>query len=321
MNKRVLWSILIVFNGLLMGLSILFFTSGIDFSAEQRESGIKIGACYGSLENTYYNVLNKEISAVVVEHGDMLLTRSGNNDQEEQNRQIEALLKEGIKGLFVTAVDSSGIAPVLEKARERGVVVIAVDTPLSQSEWADCTVTSDNMDAGVQLANYLMTQKQEARITVLGLPESEASRQRIQGFKTTLEKNESYKIVNEVSYDGQIEAAMKAVTYCMEEGKSFDTVFAVNDRGVLGAFSALQGRKETEKTSLLGVDGSPSGKQKIKEGQVMVTAAQFPGEIGNQAAAAMYQLLNGQSCTRQIKVPVKLITKYTINSYDTEKWQ
>lgn len=59
----------------------------------------------------------------------------------------------------------------------------------------------------------------------------------------------------------------------------------------------------------------------IQQGAMMVSAAQFPTEMGNSAVESMYKILRGEECEKNILVPVKLITQYTINSYDVDKWQ
>jgi ribose transport system substrate-binding protein len=73
--------------------------------------------------------------------------------------------------------------------------------------------------------------------------------------------------------------------------------------------------------NIMGVNGSPDGKDMIKKKQMIATAAQFPTDMGKKAAESMYALLRGETCEKEIYIPVKLITKYTIDSYDTDKWQ
>ncbi len=298
-----------------------FFASTTDFSAGLKEKRIKIGACFMTMDSTYFEMLNNEIGSVIEEHGDVLISRDPGGSQERQNEQIEELVEEGVKAIFVTPVDWRGVGPALKKARHEGVRIIVVDSQVYDKDLADCTVTSDNFDAGTQIAKYLMTQVESAKIVLLKQPEVKSSMDRINGFKNALKASGRYTIAAELEYGGDEETAFKAVQGLLGSGIGFNAVFAINDAGALGSCGALEKQLPFRRVNIMGVNGSPVGKTMIKKKQMMVTAAQFPIDMGEKAAESMYALLGGKDCPKEIYIPVKLITKYTIESYDTDKWQ
>ena len=51
------------------------------------------------------------------------------------------------------------------------------------------------------------------------------------------------------------------------------------------------------------------------------SAAQFPTEIGKEAAEIIYRLLDGESVQKNILVPVELVTRSNVEQYSIDRWQ
>ncbi|MDD3413749.1 MAG: substrate-binding domain-containing protein [Lachnospiraceae bacterium] len=312
---------IVMINLLLILLGLQFLFSDRDFSALKVEQSRKIGACYTDLDNSFFDVLNNEISSVIEENGDLLITRDSMLDQEKQNMQIHELIQSGVDALIIAPVDWKAIKPALEESKEAGVIVLIVDSQVYDKDLVDCMITSDNYDVGVQMANYLKSQCENARIMVIEKEGSKASDDRVKGFKDELAREKSYQIIAERISDGTIESSMNTVETVINGRINFDCVFAVNDPCAIGAITACEKYKIAQYVDFLSTDGSPDGKKLIQSSAMMATAAQFPTEMGMRAVESLYKILNGEDCEKSILVPVKLITRYTITSYDLEKWQ
>lgn len=321
MRKKSIWINIIIINVLLILLGLQFFFSDRDFSALQVEQCRKIGACYTDLDNSYFDVLNNEISSVIEENGDILITRDSMLSQEKQNQQIHELIQDGVEALIIAPVDWKEIKSALQEARKAGVIVLIVDSQVYDKELVDCTITSDNYDVGIQMANYLKSQSKSANIVLIEKEGSMACDDRVKGFKDGLIGEKSYRIVAERISDGTVEDSMHTVEKIINDGNSFDCVFAVNDPCAIGAITACENYRIANYVDFLSTDGSPDGKKLIQSSAMMATAAQFPTEMGTRAVESLYKILNGEACEESIQVPVKLITRYTITSYDLEKWQ
>lgn len=76
-----------------------------------------------------------------------------------------------------------------------------------------------------------------------------------------------------------------------------------------------------ENVNVYGVDASPDSKALIKEGMMAASAAQFPSEIGKQAAEVIYRLLEGTDTQKNILVPVELITQENVDEFGIDRWQ
>ena len=117
-----------------------------------------IGATYTTLSDPFYETINDEIQMQIKSNGDLLLVRDPGQDQERQNQEIEDMLNKGIELLIVNPVDYVGVTPALEKAREKGVPVILIDSKVDDPELVTCTITSNNYGAGLLDARHLISQ-------------------------------------------------------------------------------------------------------------------------------------------------------------------
>ena len=298
----------------------LWFTKG-DRSADQRESSRRIGACYMTMNNPFYEIVNEEIRALVEENGDVLITRNPALDSEKQVEQIRELIEAGVSAIFVTPVDWKAVGPVLEEAGERGILILAVDADLYQTELADSTIVSDNYQAGVLCARHLMETAESARIVILEHSAAKSSLDRVAGFENTLAGDARYQVVARGECDGQLEVAMPVMEEILRSGVAFDTVFALNDPSALGVMAALEEEGCLEGIRVYGVDGAPEAKAMIREEIMTATAAQFPSEIGRAAARQMYGLLDGEECETFVSIPVALITRENVEEYAVDRWQ
>jgi len=311
---------LIINIAALSGLVWFLFTDS-DLSADQSQSARLIGACYMTMNNPYYEIVNEEIRAVVEEHGDILVTRNPAMDSGKQVQQIRDLLNMGVSAIIVTPVDWKAAGPALSDAREQGVLVIVVDASLYEEEMADCTVVSDNYQAGVLCAEQLMASAPSARIVLLEHSSAKSSLDRIAGFEQTLAGHEGYEVVARGECDGQLEVAMPVMNEILRSGVKFDTVFALNDPSAMGAMAAMEDVGVREGIQVYGVDGAPEAKAMIREGMMAATVAQFPTQIGRAAAENMYRLLAGEECEPLVLAPVSLITRDNVESYGIDRWQ
>ena len=69
-------------------------------------------------------------------------------DNDGQVAAVENLISAGAKGILITPSDTKAIVPTIQKARDAGILVIALDTPLEPIDAADATFATDNFKAG-----------------------------------------------------------------------------------------------------------------------------------------------------------------------------
>ena len=292
-----------------------------DVSANQKEGSRLIGASYMTMNNEFYEILNEQISHRVEAEGDRLILRNPALSVTRQVEQIGKMLDEGISVLILTPVDSDGLTDILKKARQQGVKIIVVDSNVSDEQLVDCTIVSDNYRAGCLLGDYLVQNKENSKVVILTHEAATSGRERVQGFLDTIGGHEGIEVVEKVPCEGQLEIAMPQMEKLIEQGKEFDSVFCLNDPSSLGAAAALETKGLLDKVDIYGIDASPDAKQLIYEGKMRASVAQFPSRIGEEAANAIYDLLEGREVETYISVPVELVTKENVEYYNVDRWQ
>ena len=234
--------VFIIFNFLLYLPLILLLAMGItgrDYSRNQRRNGYLIGASYMTMNNEFYKILNEEISSRAELEQDQMILRDPALDADRQIEQIDAMIQMGIDVLVVTPVDWKSLSDILRKAKEQGIFIVVVDSNLEDESLADCTITSDNYNAGRMVGEYFLKENETAELVVMTHDAAKSGQDRVQGFLDAVEQREGIHIVEKINCDGQLEIAMPRMQRIIEEGAVFDSVFCLNDLAGVGVVAAL----------------------------------------------------------------------------------
>ena len=104
-----------------------------------------------------------------------------------------------------------------------------VDTAVADDIPADCTITSDNYEAGVIIGKYFLQKHNTAKLVMMTHESARSARERVGGFLDTVSANENIQVVKKIECEGQVEIAMPRLQEAIDEGLDFDTVFCLND--------------------------------------------------------------------------------------------
>ncbi len=125
--------------------------------------------------NPFFVKMREGAAAKAEELGIALNSYAGqvDGDNEAQVAAIEACIANGASGILITASDTAAIVPAVEQARDAGLLVIALDTPLEPIEAANATFATDNFVAGELIGQWaaatLGEEAANARIAMLDL--------------------------------------------------------------------------------------------------------------------------------------------------------
>jgi len=142
--------------------------------------------------NPFFVKMKEGASAKAKELGITLKSFAGkvDGDHETQVAAIETCIADGAKGILLTASDTSSIVSAVQQARDAGLLVIALDTPLDPIDAADATFATDNFRAGELIGQWAAAKMgaaaAKARIGMLdlGVSQPTVGVLRDQGFLT-----------------------------------------------------------------------------------------------------------------------------------------
>ncbi len=256
--------------------------------------------------NPFFVKMREGATAKAEELGIALSSYAGriDGDNESQVAAVETCVANGAKGILIAASDTAAITPVLQTARDQGILVIALDTPLEPADAADATFATDNFEAGRLIGAWaaasLGDEAANARIAMLDLNISQPSVDvlRDQGFLTgfgidTADPNvigdeEDPRIVGNDVTDGNEEGGRRAMENLLVANPDINVVYTINEPAAAGAFEALRAVGRENDVLIVSVDGGCPGVQNVAEGVIGATSQQYPllmASLGIEAIA------------------------------------
>jgi fructose transport system substrate-binding protein len=266
----------------------------LGFAAPASAEGV--GACLITKTDTnpFFVKMKEGATAKAGELGVTLKSYAGkiDGDNESQVAAIESCIADGAKGILLVPSDSKAIVESVKKARDAGILVIALDTPLEPVEAADATFATDNFKAGELIGAWaaatLGDKAKEAKIAYMDLSPSQPTVDvlRDQGFMKGfgIDTKDANKIGDEddarnVCHDvtnGNEEGGRKAMENCLQKDPSINVVYAINEPAAAGAFEALKSVGMESNVLVVAVDGGCPGVKNVAEGVIGATSQQYP---------------------------------------------
>ena len=298
---------------LLVGLALISLVAGCDRPAQPNKaasgSGRLFGVTFQTMNNPFFVDLNDGLKKVIESHGDRLTTLDAQFNSLKQKNDISDLILQQPAAVFINPVNWEGIKGSLIEAKRKNIPVIVVDAPVSDPDLVLCQVASDNVEAGRLACEALARVKPNAKVVILHLSVNKACIDRVDGFKSELPKHPDMKLLDTQEGKGTTEAARPVMRDLLGRFPECDAAFPINDPSALGCISAIESAGKLGQVTVVTVDGSREGAAAILSGKLHSTSAQFPREIGRIAAEKAYDHLAGTSVDKDVKIPVKLVTK------------
>ncbi|PFG44989.1 monosaccharide ABC transporter substrate-binding protein (CUT2 family) [Georgenia soli] len=297
-------------------LGLAACTSGDDVAAEGPESIDSIGLMVQDMSNPFFSAMEKGAKEAAEEIGATVNTQDARLDLANQNTQIDAFIQQGVDLIVISAVDQDGIEPAIERAKQAGVIVIAVDTP---AKGADAVIMTDAVEAGEKSCEYLFEQMGgEGKILIVDGTPIQTIIDRITGCENVMEDYPGIEVVGHQSSMNDRASGLAVTTDMLTATPDVQGIFGMNDPSALGAVLAVEQAGLSDQVIVTGVDGSPEGVEELeREGSPFVgTATQNPAEMVRQAVQVAEDIVNGEPpAETTILIPSELVTRDNVSEY------
>jgi len=272
-------------------------------SAGTGSEEIVIGLITKTETNPFFVKMKEGAQAKADELGVKLMTGAGakDGDNEGQVTAMENMINAGAKGILITPSDTKAIVPSIEKAREKGVVVIALDTPTDPEDASDALFATDNFAAGTligQWAAKAMAGKAPVIATLDLAPGITVGAQRHNGFmqgmglasgieSTSTDLATSKEVVCAQDTHGDQTEGQTAMENCLSKDPSINLVYTINEPAAFGAYTALKNAGKEKDVLIVSVDGGCKGVQGVVDGQISATSQQYPLKMASLGVEAI----------------------------------
>ncbi|CUA91841.1 sugar ABC transporter substrate-binding protein [Pannonibacter indicus] len=244
--------------------------------------------------NPFFVKMREGAAAKAKELGIQLNSYAGkvDGDNDTQVAAIETCIANGAKGILLTASDTSAIVPAVKQARDAGILVIALDTPLNPIDSADMTFATDNFLAGELIGQWavktLGDKAADAKIAMLDLdvsqPTVDVLRNQgfLKGFGIDLGDPNKWgdetdpRIVGNDVTQGNEEGGRKAMESLLAKDPLVNVVYTINEPAAAGAYEALKSIGREKDVLIVSVDGGCPGVANVEAGVIGATSQQYP---------------------------------------------
>ena len=260
--------------------------------------------------NPFFVKMREGAKARAGELGVELRTFAGkyDGDNEAQVAAIESLVAAGAKGILITPSDPGALADTVRRAREAGLLVIALDTPFDPADAADATFATDNFRAGVLIGQWakatMGADAANARIATLDLSEAQITvdvlrnQGFLQGFGVDVKDvkkmydEDDPRIVGGGTTRGSEEGGRTAMESLLQRDPGINLVHTINEPAAAGAYEALKAFGKENDVLVVSVDGGCPGVRNVADGVIGATSMQFPLKMAALGIEAVVKFIN-----------------------------
>jgi len=255
-----------------------------------------VGACLitKTETNPFFVKMREGATAKAAELGVDLKAYAGKDDgdNEGQVAAIETCMADGVKGILITPSDTKAIVPLIQKARDAGILVIALDTPLEPIDAADQTMATDNFQAGFLIGAYAKAKlgdaAKDAKVGFLDINTKQVTVDvlRDQGFMkgfgidikdpNVIGDEDDPRIVGHDYTNGNPEGGRKAMENLLQINPDINVIHTINEPAAAGAYEALKAVGKEGQVLIMSVDGGCPGVKDVAAGIIGGTSQQYP---------------------------------------------
>ncbi|MDY7533162.1 ABC transporter substrate-binding protein [Pseudomonas sp. Bout1] len=276
-----------------------------------------IGISMGSLGNPYFVTLADGATARAKELNPAVKVTSVSADYDlsKQFSQIDNFISSKVDLILLNAVDPSAMASAIKKARDAGIVVVAVDV---DAKGVNATVQTDNVEAGKLACQFIVDKLAgKGNVIIQNGPQVTAVTDRVKGCKAALAGAPEIKVLSDdQDGKGSREGGLNVMQGYLTRFQKIDGLFAINDPQAIGSDLAAKQLKRSD-IIITSVDGAPDIENALKTNTlIQASASQDPWAMAQTAVNVGNDILNDKQPAEAVTLLApKLITRDNVGSY------
>ncbi len=288
--------------------------------SEDTSTIYKIGAVFPTLSIDFCTGIQQGVQNGAAEYGNIEIIEGVYDlDVNKAFEIVQNMINQKVDAIVLHPIDSDAFVPVVEAAREAGIIVVTVDGVVNTE--VDCYVASDNTLGGTLSGGYVgqyLNGVGEVLI-ITSEPGNATMVQRNEGFHAGLDSYTDIKIT-EVMDDGQngVEGYANTIENALNANPGYDVVITNYSDCTNGALSVVEMYPDKfGEIKVMGYDADDAMIEAIRAGDTPLigTIAQFPKVIGRVGLESAVKLLNGESIGKSVGAEVGLVSLDNIDTY------
>ncbi|MDO4362935.1 MAG: substrate-binding domain-containing protein [Clostridia bacterium] len=254
------------------------------------------------------------------------ITFEGPDSEEDygsQNKMIENAVSKNVGAIVLSAIDYEKNAPSVQKAIDKGIKVITVDSDVDVSG-KELFIGTDNVSAGKKAAEQaieLCKNQKSVNIGIVNYGENtENGKQRLKGFTDYIDKAKNAKVVATVNVESNTESATSGAKQLLEENKGINVLIGFNEWSTLGVGYAIKDLNLKDDVFGIGFDSNVNCVGMLETGEIDTLIVQNPFSMGYLSVSKAAELLSGNAKNDSvIETDTYVVNRKNMFSPDVQK--
>lgn len=305
-------------------LSLVFCFAGCTGSNLSSKSKTVAVITKGSDSDFWNDVKNGAFSAATEYNIDITFEGpDSEEDYESQNKMIENAVSKNVGAIVLSAIDYEKNAPAVQKAIDKGIKVITVDSDVD-ADGKELFIGTDNVSAGKKAAEQaieLCKNEKSVNIGIVNYGENtENGKQRLKGFTDYIDKVKNAKVVASVNVESNAESATLGAKQLIEENKEINVLIGFNEWSTLGVGYAIKELNLKDEVFGIGFDSNVNCVGMLETGEIDTLIVQNPFSMGYLSVSKAAEfLLDNVKTDGEIETDTYVVNRKNMFSPDIQK--
>ncbi len=235
-------------------------------------------------------------------------------DVAQQINLVENFITQQVNAIVIAPASSSGLVPVLHRAKSQGITVVNIDNPLDEATMKQmgfsCPFAGSDNALGAALAAHDLVAAMGGigEVAILeGIPGVINAELRKKGAGRVFASESGIKVVASQTAEWETEQAYNVFTNMLTAHPNLRGLFASNDNMALGAIRAIDAVGKKGQIVITSYDNLQAAQEAVLAGTLHSTIDQHPELMGAYGVRAAKDILDGKQVPNLIATPLEVI--------------
>lgn len=270
----------------------------------------------------FWQIVRAGIQAAATEYGlqPIIVGPRWETDVDGQMKILEEVIDVEPDAILLVASDFTRLVPLAERAVERGITIVTLDSALD-SDVPVSFVATDNVSAGIAAGEEIdrLVPPERPIAVISHVPGVATAIDREVGVLRAL-SDRNPALITETQYSrNDPDLAVRIVRELLAEYPDLGGIVALNESSTVGAGRAIRDMGFAEQVHIVGFDNSQEEIEFLETGVVEALLVQRPFNMGYLGIRTIAQALRGESIEPVIHTGSVLVRKEDMYSEENQK--
>lgn len=244
----------------------------------------------------------------------------GVEDIDESIRYLDMAIASRVDGVITYVLKKEVFASYIDKAEDKGIPVITVESD-AQGSARRCFVGTNDFELGKKAGEMMATAtKGKAKIAIIlqSYVDDEydvSNNLKIEGFKDVIKEYKNMEVITVKASNLGIFSAEDITQDIITNYPEINAIFCTSSKDTIGATQVIIDFNKVGDITIIGYDDLPDILNYIEKEVVYGTVVRDPKTMGYESIRSLVDLKRGQPISASITTDVDIVTKANVKQY------